>query len=220
MTADEYPINFPYGKKLSPFYGSMIPDGYNGTVAPAHHGDDRACPIGTPVRVGDTIIGYTGKTGTVTGPHLHNDKYKPGRYSSGVYIGGSVNRTYFKPSNGFDISGKVILSTYSGTAGNMVVIQGNDGYFYRYLHLNSRAVSVGKVINVYEEDGEMVVPLTETRARRQFYSERGRLPTDDELSSIMKKKIMVTPEWNAFYDAQYNHPGAVTFRKKKVAAGL
>lgn len=209
--ATEFPINFGYGRKLFPFYGSISEDGYSGTVAPAHHGDDRAQPTGGIVRVCGTIIGYTGATGTVTGSHLHNDKYKAGRHPGGVYVS-SANRTYFPPASGFFTPGTVTFAGNAGTAGNMVTIKGTDGFYYRFLHLSKISVKVGQVIR-----GSKLM-LSETRARRLFKDTRGRLPSAAELKVLMATEV--TGEWNIMYDKQYNHSGAVEYRRKKSEAGL
>lgn len=140
-----YPIYFPYGAKLFPFYGSVADgDGFNGTIAPAHHGDDRTGATGGEVIVSGKQIGLSGATGTVTGPHLHNDKYKQGKYT-GVYVA-AFNRTYFKPTDAFGITGTVIFAGDAGTAGKMVEIQATNGYNYRFLHLSRIDVGVGDII--------------------------------------------------------------------------
>lgn len=209
--ADQFPVNFGYGRKLWPYYGTISEDGYSGTVAPAHHGDDRAQPTGGIVRVCGTIIGYTGSTGASTGPHLHNDKYKTGKFSGGIYIN-KANRTYFPPDSGFFTPGTVVFAGNAGSAGNMVTIKGTDGFYYRFLHLSKTNVKVGRVIR------KAKLMLSETRARRLFREVRGRLPSSKELKVIMDTEV--TGDWNIMFDKQYNHSGATAYRKKKSDAGL
>lgn len=131
MLAHEYPISLGFKAVYLPYYGP------GGTIFPGHHGIDWACPTGTEVRVGGTLIGLSGATGTVSGPHLHVDRSIDG---SRIYANYRSPRYYYK------ISGVVTFAGPAGTAGNMVVIRADDGDTYRLLHLSVIKVKVGQKV--------------------------------------------------------------------------
>lgn len=121
-SASDYPITEGY--VFDPSYP------LNGGV---HKGIDYGCPIGTPVVVNGSVIGYSGVTGYVTGPHLH----------VGRWVGGLPTN----PGNygGFSLNGARVTGTgYDKENGNFVQIQDNTGAVWCYLHLNQITVSKGQ----------------------------------------------------------------------------
>lgn len=120
--ASDYPVTFPYGATGSP-YSSSNP----------HKGDDRAMPSGTPILVNGVQIGTSGKTGFVTGPHLHIGKYANGQHYNPQGKGFSFNDAVVTQVDGLD----------NDANGRYVRVQG-DGFSWVYLHMNTISVSVGQ----------------------------------------------------------------------------
>lgn len=124
MSARDYSVSFPYGATSSPY-----------SPASPHRGNDRPCPNGTPIVIGDTTIGWTGMTGWATGPHLHTqagtDEW--------------CQRT-FEPTGLEFQPGTVVHWGWADQWGNYVIIQVGGGYIC-YAHLSQTNVSVGQVIN-------------------------------------------------------------------------
>ena len=127
MIASDFEINFPYGATDAP-YSPTHP----------HRGDDRPCPVGTPVVIEGVSIGLTGATGFVSGPHLHIQEWQ------------SDYANTRKPQNAF-VPGKVVNIDPDGTQGDgsfgkFITIQTADGWNDTYCHLSQINVSVGQVI--------------------------------------------------------------------------
>lgn len=121
MTADQYAVTQPYG--YDPTY--PLNGGY-------HKGIDYGCPVGTPVVVNGVTIGLSGKTGAVTGPHLH----------VGRWVGGADTN----PVGGFHFNNAVVTQVSSDAVnGNYVRVQA-DGASWVYLHLSKQLVTVGQVL--------------------------------------------------------------------------
>lgn len=135
-SAQEFPVTQPYG------YDPSYP--LNGGF---HKGIDYGCPVGTAVVVNGQTIALSGKTGAVTGPHLH--------------LGHFVNGKDVDPGKGgFKLQDPIVYDTgYDTTNGNFVRISASDGLWV-YLHLSEIKVSKGQLIGQEEEpmpnDGDIV----------------------------------------------------------------
>ncbi len=156
MTASDYPITFPYGSTSFP-YSQINP----------HRGNDRKMPIGTPVVVCGTIIGFSGNTGESLAPHLHN------QVGTDQEVQKTINPTghEFKP-------GTVVAIRYtdSGQWGKFVTIRNEDGTYITYAHLSEVKVKVGQVIK-----GESMDKPTQKQVYDHFhaYDVKGDLANGD-----------------------------------------
>lgn len=127
MSAQDYAINFPYGATSEP-YSATRP----------HRGNDRPCPTGTPIVIGGTVIGLTGATGFVSGPHLHIQEHTADNYAN-----------VRKPQNEFKpgtVIGVYPNSKGDGTFGKFIDIQNSDGWVDSYCHLSQINVQVGQKV--------------------------------------------------------------------------
>jgi len=124
--AHEYDVTFPFKAKDGYYYGE------NGKIGPYHHGEDLDMPVGIPVKVLNTVIGYSGNTGESSGPHLHVDRMRNGKW--------------VKPGKWWNTNGEVTYSGWLGSAGMVVIIKADDGSIYRFLHLSKLKVKRGKKI--------------------------------------------------------------------------
>jgi hypothetical protein len=127
--ASDYPVTFPYGATSAPY-------------APGHPhtGEDRAMPANTEINVGNTILGYVGKTGKATGYHVHVQKYKGGyMHPQGAGLGNSI-----------PFPARVSEVGYNTEIGNFVRLVDAAGVRWSYFHMIKPAsVSVGQIINAY-----------------------------------------------------------------------
>lgn len=142
-TAKDFPITTRYGwikgypLHTSP-YDPSIPllqrKKYPGKGYGFHTGVDRVMPVGTPVKVTNTVIGNSGVTGYTTGPHLH----------IGRYLGGVSD-----PKDGgfnFALGAKVLDTGQDPINGRYVRIRSRFGIVYVYLHLSKISVKAGDKI--------------------------------------------------------------------------
>lgn len=127
----QYPVTFPFGATSAPY-----------SPTDPHHGEDRACPTGTLAIVNSKQIGLTGNTGYSFGPHCHIDK-------NPSY---PATRGYINPTGWYNITGTVVFAGLAESAGNMVVIRADNGYYYRFLHLSVINVRVGDRIQPMATD--------------------------------------------------------------------
>lgn len=123
MTAQDYPVTFGYGAQDGYYYGP------NGIVGPYHRGNDREMQIGTPVKVGNKVIGLSGNSGTTGGPHLH--------------IGAFKGTQDINPGPFEFLPGTVIATGYDPTMGNYIKIDVGGGVLTVYMHLSQINVNVG-----------------------------------------------------------------------------
>lgn len=126
-TADKYPITFGYGAKTT----------IGGKVY-VHRGEDRRCPVGTPIKIGSKVIGKTGNTGLSTGPHLHLQ----------VGTDPAAQKT-IKPTQYWFKPGRVvgIRKTNTGQWGKFVKLKVGAKYVV-YAHLSEVNVKSGELITL------------------------------------------------------------------------
>jgi hypothetical protein len=125
MSAKAYSVTFGYGEY----------DGYYYTAAKPHRGNDRPTPTGTPIFVVNTVIGYTGATGLVSGPHLHTQAGTDINCQNTIHPGSLE----FQP-------GTVVRTGTASQWGNYIIVQVGALYIC-YAHLSSINAQVGQVIN-------------------------------------------------------------------------
>lgn len=68
----------------------------------------------------------------------------------GIDIGGSIGTPILST-----IGGNVIFSGNAGAAGNMVRVQGNDGYIYEYMHMQNLGVVKGQTVGAGAQLGTL-----------------------------------------------------------------
>lgn len=124
---DQYPISFPYGATTDPYSASH-----------PHRGDDRAAPLGTPINVLGTTIGFVGMTGLATGYHCHIQEWQTSKLN------------IRKPQNAFKggtvIEVDPIGNTGDGSWGKYVTVKNGDGWNSSYCHMNTVNAKVGQVL--------------------------------------------------------------------------
>ena len=89
MTVQDYPVGFGYKEQDGAYYGPQ------GSIGLYHLGEDLYTPTGIRFELKGKLLGLTGATGNVGGPHIHLAKWKIGNQSGGYYVS-KYNRTYFK----------------------------------------------------------------------------------------------------------------------------
>lgn len=130
MKASDYPVTFPYGAITAPYSPSH-----------PHSGEDRKMEVGTPIDVGNTIIGLSGKTGKVTGPHLHIQKWK-GEYMNPK--GKGLADTIAFPATVTEVGSNDEIGKY-------VRLVDANGVRWSYFHQSATKVVKGTIINREEE---------------------------------------------------------------------
>lgn len=177
MSAKVYSINFPYGATSYPY-----------SVSSPHRGNDRPCPTGTPIVIGNTTIGWTGSTGWATGPHLHTQA------GTDMYAQRTVNPApyEFQP-------GKVVAKGWGDQWGNYVIIQVGSHYIC-YAHLSQTNVSVGQVINATPLEGGNAVDTIKSMYWRLLGREA------DQSGIDTYTKVAGTKGWQFVYTDLKNSP--------------
>lgn len=126
--AQQFSVSFGYGAKDGKYYGPK------GSVGPYHRGNDRLCPIGTPVIVNGVQIGLTGNTGKVSGAHLHTQA--------------GLDKACQKDINPYALEfqpGTVVNAGTGPTWGKFVTVQVGSK-FITYCHLSQITVNIGRVL--------------------------------------------------------------------------
>lgn len=162
MTAQDYPVEFGYLAQDGYYYGP------NGTVGYQHLGNDRYTPTGVSVVVGGQVIGLTGATGMVGGPHLHTQAWvgspTTGHRNPAPYE--------FKPGT------VVAVGTNVNDQWGRYITINVGGVNCTYAHLSETRVNVGQEIG-----GEPMIQNTTAefnRFRDTFQRLRGRDPSHQE----------------------------------------
>lgn len=173
MTAQDYPITFPYGATDDFYYytpTAQKPKTAN-WVYYYHRGDDREMEVGTEVRVNGVLIGLSGSM--YGGPHLH----------IGHFVGGKdVNPN----GQGFSITGGIVTECKEdATNGKYVRVADADGSSWVYLHLSvNDIISPGTKLEGDDMPNEGDVD-------NAYLQANGRKATDEE------KRIYTSKPWSA-----------------------
>lgn len=149
MTCWDYPITELFGCQPDyPLNQNLCPPGQG-----FHNGIDYGCPTGTEITVNGVVIGISGATGAVTGPHVH----------VGHWNGGTV--LPIGPQDGKNVNGaKVTQVSEDSTNGKFVRVGDADGSSWVYLHMSDNSkVSVGQVLqggnmpdDYYLNEGDLI----------------------------------------------------------------
>lgn len=126
--AADYPVTFKYGATGKP-YSRTNP----------HRGEDRYMPENTIIKVNGLAIGLSGKTGRVTGPHIHVQK---------VAKGFIVNPA----GDGFKLPAPVTVTEtgYDGALGYYVRLRDAKKVEWSYFHLSKILVERGILQDMYK----------------------------------------------------------------------
>lgn len=150
-TARDYNVTFGYRATDGYYYGP------GGRVGPYHRGNDRPCPSGTRIEISGVLIGLTGATGLVSGPHLHTQ----------ACTAGSNYADDFDPAPFEFKNGLVVVAGWHSQFGNRVVIR-VGGVDITYAHLSQINVAVGQQIGASEvANAEQVKNLYRGVLRRE-----------------------------------------------------
>lgn len=120
MTLQDYKVTFPYNAKYS-----------NGG---RHRGNDRACPVGTEVRILGVLIARTGNTGLTTGPHCHTQA------GTDIACQKDINPTPLEFK-----AGRVVNAGTGEQWGKFVTVQVGSQYI-TYCHLSQIVAPIGLTI--------------------------------------------------------------------------
>lgn len=157
---------------------------YPGAGYGFHTGVDWGCPSGTPIVVNGVVIGLSGATGEVFGPHVH-----VGKFSSGICV---------NPGSPWNFTSAVVTEiAEDSTNGKYVRIQA-DGSSYVYLHMSDNTkVEVGQ-----ELKGATVKQLNRGDIVNVYRKFLGHDPTDNDFEYHLNQK---GADWNEFtYDLMNN----------------
>lgn len=169
MSAQDYPITFPYGATDGVFYGPAAV-GKPTYIGPYHRGVDRVMPIGTPVVVNGVQIGLSGATGEVSGPHLHVGCFLTGNHDT-------------NPGNGgFNFRVAVVSQVGSDSENGNWVKLAADGALWVYLHLSKQTCVVGRVLAPPAPQSQGVPMVDGNTINEIFVGTLFRLPSAEEVA--------------------------------------
>lgn len=132
MRADQYSVQFGYRATDGTYYFQPTAGKPKTSLWTwnYHRGNDRPCPVGTPLYIGGVLAGWTGRSGRVSGPHLHSGAF---RGSSDIDPGPFE----FKP-------GVVVVVGEDSVNGKYIKVDVGGGVIVNYLHLLTINVSTGQ----------------------------------------------------------------------------
>lgn len=165
-SAQDFPITEYFGCQPGyPLNTNICPPGQG-----FHNGRDYGCPSGTPIVVNGVTIGLSGKTGYVTGPHLH--------------VGRWVNGKATDPgTGGFQFNSAVVAEINEDATNGKYVALNADGARWVYLHMSdNNLVQEGQKL----EGGASMKP-TEQDIRQIYQVVLVRDPTDQELQAQLNQ---------------------------------
>lgn len=165
MTAQDYPVTFPYGTTREP-YSSQHP----------HKGADRSMPVGIPVVVAGVTIALSGRSGSFNGipnsPHCHTQ--------AGTDL--ATQKTVDPKPFEFKPGTVVALRTIDEKQwGRYITIQNESGMYVTYAHLDKVMVKIGQVIKK-----ETISMPTKEDVNQLFHKWIGRNPSNGELAKYTK----------------------------------
>lgn len=200
LTAKDYPVTFKYGATTPPYSPSR-----------PHKGADRACPVGTPIVIDGVTIGLTGRSGKVTGPHLHNQA----GYDKACQNTFDPSRVEFRPG--------LVVYTRSVDTGDwgkcITMLVGAD--YITYAHLSQVNVKVGDIIG-----GNMSCKSNQNFIIEAFNATVGRAPQPNEIAyytgkphDLVLHEIMIGDERREYMRKLGAKDAEIALLKKQLAEG-
>lgn len=177
MIASDFPITFGYGR-TDPPYGTA--------QYPYHRGNDYYMPDGTPIVVNGVLIGLSGHSGFVTGPHCHVGKWVNGKDQN-------------PNGQAWTLDNPIVSEVgYDDTNGYWVKLRDSMATTWIYLHMtpNSQAVKVGdRLSNLpkYKENNMAASTdiVDETTIRLEYNNSLFRDASPEEVQAWLSSGINV-----------------------------
>lgn len=186
-TAQDYPITFPFGATTKPYSPSN-----------PHSGNDRAMLVGVPVVIQGVTIGLSGRSGKVTGAHLHTQRGKT-----------KLCKPATSPTS-LEFKGGLVVATRNVDEGEWgkYVMLAVDGEYIVYCHLSEVYAKIGQVI---ESNSMAIITNSDSwysRCNDTHTRIRGRVLDRNTFKSYVGKDFLKFVEDcsdNPEADAQYKY---------------